>query len=275
MRRIAILSLASLCVFAPLCADDDPATITTFQLRDGRTLEALRFSKIATGGVETYFISTLDGQRHVLKAEEIVSSKEALVALAALPEAARNEIRKQRAVTAAARTRAEADAAAQKTVAEAKRAENQARAVVTKLTAELNGARETLARAETVIRNAPIEVARADARYEAARTELGSLSSGYVGPNTIYVGNPNRADYLRALMVRAAEEKALALDNKKEAEAILARTSTAARQLEDALTTALKDLAAAQAESRKAIMQAHAVPERNEDLTIRVGPAVP
>jgi len=163
--------------------------------------------------------------------KDIVSRVDKRIAFEILPEETRKEISHRRIIAARIQKNKEASAADQRGIAEAKRTENESRTALKKAESDLALARKIAADADQFIRNFSVEDARLDARYDAARVELGSgVSSSYLGASAIGV-SAQRSDYLRAIMSRAAEEKARLDLDKKDAEALFARSTESFHRL--------------------------------------------
>jgi len=240
--------LALLCLAPRAAPGEDSARMTVFALADGGKVQALHYMASTVGGATTYAITTLDGQRMLVREQDIRSRTEELVPLARLPEAARTELRKARAAAAAAQNAAEARAAVQRAMVAAKRTENEALAAAKAADADVAAALDVFAKAEALLKIIPARIAQANARYDASKAELSGLAG-------LYESIPGRADYLRSLMERAAADKAVLEGQKKEAEEIVARTQGAVAQLRARLETAQMNLAAARAETRMAILR--------------------
>ncbi|MCY3022679.1 MAG: hypothetical protein NTW87_27180 [Planctomycetota bacterium] len=272
-----LLPLAVVLMGALAAAGEEPVTVTTFALKDGRKVEALRYVTFSAGDFKTFVVTALDGKKLTLLGKDVASQQEELVPFDKLPEAARQDVAKVRAAAAAARAAAEARAADEKAVAAAKRRENEVQAGLNKTADELKSAQELQTKAELAVRNAVTDIAKADARYDGAKTELGSLSGVYDGYSPYSWGNPRRGDYLRALMTHAAEEKTMLQYEKQDAEAVVARVKETLPKLEARVAAAQNELAAAKAETKQVILK---MKERaaassvlpDSELTIRTAP---
>jgi hypothetical protein len=253
-----VFLVASMLIALNSSAADDTVAMTVFQTKDGKTFDALRYAAFHSGDLKTYVITTLDGKKLLLLETDVLTTKQEQVALEKLPEDVRANVKKMRAAETAARAEADAYAAQQKVVAAAKRKENDAQAAVNKIGAELAYAQNVVENAQFIIRNAPVEIARAEARYDAAKAELSSGGLGYGG---IYRVNysQNRSDLLRAEMTRSAESKVQIENDRKDAEAALGRTQQNIKALDARMAGALVDLNLAKTETKKAIERAQGV----------------
>ena len=251
-KTVTYIALLITAIFAQ-AADD--ITITTFTTKDGRKIEAVRYAAFNSGDLKTYIVTTLDSKKLLLLEQDVLTTAQEQVAIEKLPENVRANVQKMRAAEAANRAEAEAYAAQQKVIAAAKRKENDAQAAVNKLGAELAYAQNVIENADLIIRNAPVEIARAEARYDAARAELSNGGLAYGGAYRLSVPQ-NRSDYLRSEMTRAAESKAQIENDRKDAEAALERTQQNIKALDNRMAGALVDLNLAKAETRKAIEKA-------------------
>jgi hypothetical protein len=254
--RICLVATVLLAVYSQ--SADNAIAITTFETKDGKKFEAVRYAAFNSGDLKTYVITTLDGKKVLLLETDVLTTSQENVALEKLPENVRANVKKMRAAETAARAEADAYAAQQKVVAAAKRKENDAQAAVNKLGAELAYAQNVIENAQTIIRNAPIEIARAEARYDAAKAELAAGGVGYGGGGRVPVSQ-NRSDFLRTDMTRAAESKVLIETDLKDAEAALERTRQNIKALDARMAGALVDLNLAKAETKKAIEKAQGV----------------
>ena len=282
MLRFIVLTIMTLALFSTgrsFTEEPPPVRIITFELKDGKKFEALRFSSMGAGDLKTYLIYTLDGRKLALLEKEIVSRKEQLLPLASFPPQAQNEILQQRAAIAAAQTSANAKSEEQKVVAAAKQRENEAKAALDRARTEMIAASSRLADAEQTIKETPVALAKAEARYDAAKTELGSgTSSYYYDANRVPGG---RSEHLSDVMMRAAEDKARLETAKKEAEELLKGGQDGLAPLSARVDSAMVDFAAAQAETQHMLLairdsDAHKAPHSgpsgtgslNEELSI-------
>ena len=274
--RLALL--AAVLVLRCAAGGEEPAKVTVFELTGGGKIEALRYSAIGSASLKVYVVTALDGRKLTLLEKDLATRSEEMRPLEQFPEAARQEILKARAAAAVARAAAEARSAAQQAVAAAKRAENLALAAFNQVQSAINAAAGLLAKGQALARNTAADLAKADARYDAAKTELSSLHDPYGSPMPYhYYGWRSRADYLRALMERTAQDKTALEIEKRETEAVMARTREALKQLDERLAAAQRALDAAKAETRKAILRLKgegeqpAAPKPSE-LLIRAAP---
>jgi hypothetical protein len=239
------------------CADE-PVTITTFELVGGAKLEGFQFSTYGNGDQKNYVVSLLDGRKQILLEKEIAARREEIVALEKLSASVREEVLRSRAAAAAARAEAEAAAADQQRVDAARRRENEARERLAKVSAEIEPARTVLSAAETILSGTPVEIAKAEARYDAAKTELaatGNCSFCAYGNCAI---RHRSAETLTEMMTLAAEDKVKAAQAGKAAEGVISRSQDTLRQLDERLVAARKEYDAARAETRSAAAQADA-----------------
>ena len=231
---------------------DEPLQVTTFELKDGKKFEAVAYAALGKDDLKSYVITEPSGTRSIILEKEIVSRKKETVAFVDLDEPSRREVLRQRRISTAKKADAEAAAADRKLVADAKLKESAYRAAFIKFNDELSLANDTLAKAQEIVKNTPVDIARADARYDAAKTELAATGGGgYPPPYARYTGDASRNDYLRKSMIEAAEDKARADTTRKEAEEIIARTQEKLKKLQERATQAQKEYDAAQLETRQ------------------------
>ena len=259
--KVYLLSIALLFSLPCFCVDEQPINVITFELQGGKKIDVLSFSSLSSGDLRSFSVTTTDGKKLLLLDKDIVSRKEERVPLAKLPEGARKELQRIRAVAAASRAEADAQAAEQKALIGVKRRENDARAAVSKAQVELTLSQSLIVNADAIVKNTPIEVAKADARYDAAKTELGAASS-FV-PMTA-----SRADWLRNQMSHAAEDKARLELAKREAEEITKRALESTKVLNTRFETARKELDAAEAETKQSIQKLKASREQKADKKV-------
>jgi len=167
----------------------------------------------------------------------------------------------------------------QQNISAARRKEADAKTALSKARNDLLAATNHLNEAESTVRNAPIEQAKADARYDAAKTELSGTTGTVLYENPTHISY-SRSDYLRTLMTQAAEDKARIEAAKKEAEEYLKTAREKLKPLAEHVDNAMADLAAAQAETQQAVLVARAAAaERNKarenDMSIRKAPPPP
>jgi hypothetical protein len=247
-------------------AADDNVTITTFELTDGTKLETFRFSAAGNGDLKNYIITAMDGRKQILLEREIVRRTDASVALDKLPAAGREEVLRSRAALAAARAESEAVAADQQIIDAARAKEIDVRNTLKKIGDETALARTVLTGAETLVRNAPSDIAKADARYDAAKTELasaGNCSHCAFGACTL---NHRSADVLTEIMTAAAEDKVKIEQARKEAEGVVTRTLDNIKQLNARYDALRKAYDSAHKDTQAAIQKARdAANQRRKD----------
>ncbi|HYF51372.1 MAG TPA: hypothetical protein VEJ63_18300 [Planctomycetota bacterium] len=245
---------------------DDAVNVTTFTLKDGTKIQGTSWSSLGDKDLKSYLINTLEGRRMIVLEKELQGKADEVVALEKLPEKARAEVLKTRAAAAAARAEMEAAEKDEAAVAAQRRLEISKRKALNLALDEIALARTVLSNADQIVRNAPIEIARLDAQYDAAKTELGGSRdyvSGYLGGG---YRDSRRSDYLRDQMVSAAEEKARVERNKKDAQDVITRTSETLKQLETKAVELRKELDAAEAETKLALKKAReAAQERAQE----------
>jgi len=249
---------------------EGPLDVTTFELKDGSKFQAVSFAAVGRDDLKSYIIATPEGVKAIILEKEIVNRKKESIAFVELSDAARKAVLHERAL--AAERKAEFDAAEidRKIIEAARRRENETRVALSHATEDVTIANDTISNAEDLIHNTPIEVAKADARYDAAKTELasGASSGGFpVGVRYASSVDTHRSDYLRKLMTDAAEEKARLELAKKDAQDIINRTVDKLKALEGHIAEARKKLDAAQAETKQAIE--HAEKAAKERATAR------
>jgi hypothetical protein len=255
-----------LCLASLAAGGDEPVRVTVFELTDGRKVEAFRHLTFSSGGIETYTVTTLDGQRVIVQAKDVRLRKEELVPLARLPEAARDEVRRARAAAAAAIAQAQARAAAQQAIVAARRAELEVQAAADRIRAELAQAGNLIAKTDVLLKSLAVEIAEATARYDGAKTELGGSRDSY----GLGFYEFRRADYLRRVMERAAGDKAAMQIQKEAAEQAMARAKEAMQQLGQRVDSAQRNVDAAKADVRKAVMRA----KSDDDLAVQADSGV-
>ena len=230
---------------------DEPIQVTTFELKDGKKFAAVAYAALGKDDLKSYVITEPSGTRSIILEKEIANRKKETVAFVDLDEPSRREVLRQRRISTAKKADAEAAAAERKLISDAKLKESAYRAAFNKFNDELILATDTLAKAQEIVKNTPVDIARADARYDAAKTELAATGGGaYPPPYARYTGDASRNDYLRHAMIEAAEDKAKADTARKEAEEIIARTQEKMKKLQDRATQAQKEYDAAQLETK-------------------------
>lgn len=254
MCRSSLVALV-ICALAVLgaFAVEEPVTVTTFQLKDGEKIEALRYSVMTVNNSKGYLITTMEGKKQALIGSVVVSREEESVPFEKLSEKAQKEVLSMRVAAGSAQVEAETDRKTQQDVVAARRKAHEARTTLKTAEEALALAKTVLANAEKIVKDIPVEIAKYDAEYDAAKAELSeAYSTRVIGP----YGTPDhpRADYLRNLMVRAAENKVRAEQSRKEAQDVSTRVTETIKQLEARIDTAKKDFEAAEADA-KAIAQ--------------------
>ena len=239
-------------VFGAEALVDEPLQVTTFELKDGKKFEAVAYAALGKDDLKSYVITEPSGTRSIILEKEIISRKKETVAFVDLDEPARREVLRQRRIATAKKVDAEVAAKERQSLSDMKLKESAYRAAFNKYNDELNLATDTLAKAQEIVKNTPIDIARADARYDAAKTELAATGGGgYPPPYARFTGDPSHNEYLRHTMVDAAEDKARADTAKKEAEEIIARTQEKLKKLQERATQAQKEYDAALLETKQ------------------------
>lgn len=256
--RIVSLLLTAVILGGISFAADEPVKITTFETSEGKKFDAANWSSFNASDLKTYVLTTLDGKKMMLLERDVVRRTERLEPLDKLPEEIRISVRKSRASAEAARVEAEAVAKDQRVVAEAKRNERETETASRKAEGDLAAAKNLLATADMAIKNSVVDLAAADARYDASKTELGSLNSApYTYGRIAYpLDTSARAASLRRSMVQAAEDRAHIELDRKEMDAVVTRTTAAIKPLTDRAADARKVYDTARGETAKAIQAA-------------------
>lgn len=259
MTKLSIVAiLAGLTIAgASMAADvEPPLEVTTFELKDGSKFHAVSFASVGKDDLRSFIIATPEGVKAIILEKEIVTRKKESVAFVDLSDAARKAVLHERSLAADRKAEFEAGEIDRKVVEAARRKENEARVAVARATEDVTLAHDTIGNAEDLVRNTPIEIAKADARYDAAKTELASgAGGGYPAVGSVRYASVDsrRSDYLRKLMTDAAEEKARLELGKKDAQDIINRTNEKLKVLEGRVAEAGKKLDAAQAEVKLAV----------------------
>ena len=249
LAALVMCSLAALGAFAV----EEPVTVTTFQLKDGGKIEALRYSVLTVNNSKGYQIITMEGKKQNLIGNDVISREEESVPFEKLPEKTQKEVLSMRAAASAARNEAAADKKGQQDAAAARRRARDAHNTLKTDEEALALAKMVLANAEKIVKDIPVEIARYDAEYDAAKAELSeSYSTHIIGAYGVL--DHQRADYLRNVMVRAAENKVRAEQSRKDTQDLITRRTETIKQLEASIDTAKKDFEAAEADA-KAIAQ--------------------
>jgi hypothetical protein len=261
MTRTVSLLLSTLFISAISFAADEPVRVTTFETSEGKKYEALNWSSFNSGDLKTYVLSTIDGRKTMLLESDVVRKTERFAALDSLPNDVQVNIRAARFVAENARVRAETEAREQKLISDARRGEREAESALRRGLADLQTAKNLITTADTAIRNAAVDLAAADARYDSAKTELSSLSSAAIFrvPYSYTVSdNSGRAEYLRREMVRAAEDRAHIIQDRKDAEDVIVRTKDNLKPLADRIPQLEKNRDAAKAQADRIIQEVKA-----------------
>lgn len=276
MTRSLSLLLSTLLISAISFAADEPVRVTSFETSEGKKYEALNWSSFNSGDLKTYVLNTIDGRKTTLLEIDVVRKIERLAPLDSLPKDVQVSVRAARVAAAVARANAEAETREQRLIADARRGQREVEAALRKANADLLNAKNLLMLSDTAIKNSAVELAAADARYDAAKTELGSISSGLVfrAPYYSVFDTSSRADYLRSLMVRAAEDKARITQERKDAEDIIARTTASLKPLAERVAQLEKDRDAAKAQADRIIQDAKAAEKERAakaDAELQIG----
>ena len=251
--KAALLVSGSVLFGSALAADviEEPIPVTMFELKDGKKFNAVAYASLGKDDLKSYVITETNGARAIILEKEIVNRKKANLAFVDLDEPSRREVMRQRSISAAKKADGEALAAEHRVVSDAKLKEAAYKADFEKLSGELALARDILTNAEQVIKNTPVDIARADARYDSAKTELAATGAGGYPPPYTRPTDPRHNDYLRQVMIQAAEDKAKADQAKKEAEEIVTRTQDKLKKMEAKIDDARKAYELAQKQARE------------------------
>jgi len=258
MTRTVSLLLSTLIISAISFAADEPVRVTTFETSEGKKYEALNWSSFNSSDLKTYLLSTMDGRKTMLLESDVVRRTERLAVLDSLPKEIQATVRGARVTAEIARVNAETEAKERRLVTDARRGEREAEFALKRGLADLQTAKNLLANADLVIRNSAVEIAAADARYDAAKTELNSLSSGpvfRVPYSYSVVDTAGRGDSLRNQMIRAAEDKAHVIQDRKDAEDVVARTNASLKPLAERVAQLEKDRDAAKVQADRIIKE--------------------
>ena len=249
------LILLSLAVLAGSSFAAEEVKITTFELRDGKKYEALNWSSFGSTEYKTYTLTTVDGRKTMLLAKDVVRNSDRIAAVNSLPAEVKPVVQNYLAAIDAARANAEAAAREERIVNEARRGQRDAEQALKKAVADLSTAKNLLTSSEQAIQNSIIELATASARYDAAKTELGA-GTGVSFVRTVAYDSFARSDNLRNTMVKAAEDKARVELERKDAEAILARTKDTIKPLTERVAELEKSRDAARVQADRIIQEA-------------------
>jgi hypothetical protein len=276
---VAILAGLTLAGVASAAEIDGPLEVTTFELKDGSKFHAVSYAAVGRDDLKSFIISTPENVKAIILEKEIVNRKKESIAFVDLSDTARKAVLHDRAVAADRKAEFEASEIDRKVVEAARRKENDIRMSIAHSNEDINVAHDTLANAEDLIRNTPIEVAKADARYDAAKTELaGGGGGGYPVVGGVRYANSvdsRRSDYLRKLMTDAAEEKARLELGKKDAQDIVTRTTENLKVLQNHVADLSKRLDAAQAETKAAVEHAEKTAKERQALREEKNRAAP
>jgi hypothetical protein len=232
---------------------DEPIQVTTFELKDGKKFNAVAYAALGKDDLKSYVITETNGERAIILEKEIVSRKKEQLAFVNLDDASRREVMRQRSASAAKKADADAAAKERSTAYDSRLKESAFKAAFNKVNDELTLAREILTNADLVIKSTPVDIARADARYDSAKTELAATGGGGYPPPYARITDQHHNDYLRQVMIQAAEDKAKADAARKDAEDVQARTREKIKGLEAKVEDARKAYDAAQAEAKGVI----------------------
>lgn len=226
MRRL-LLNL--LWLFAGVLASgafgaDDQAIVTTFELTDGRTLEAIRFAAAGDEGAKTFMLTTLEGERKTIAEKDIASRRERIVPISELPPTARAQVRAVKKADSDARAASDEDAKAaqikNQAIAAIVRKEIDARIAFKKINDEWARAGAEQAQYNAEIANLAVAIAGAEAEQQAALAELKSLGEARSRDRKDKDGRQeealreSRRDSLHKKAKRAAEERARLAERK-------------------------------------------------------------
>lgn len=277
MTRTVSLLLSTLVISAISFAADEPVRVTTFETSEGKKYDALNWSSFNSSDLKTYMLSTIDGRKTMLLESDVVRRTERLAVLESLPKDIQVTVRAARVTAEIARVNAETEAKERRLITDARRGEREAETALKRGLADLQIAKNLLANADLVIRNSAVEIAAADARYDAAKTELSSLSNGpvfRVPYSYSVVDTSGRGDSLRIQMVRAAEDKAHVIQDRKDAEDVIARTNASLKPLGERVAQLEKDRDAAKVQADriiKEVKQAEAERAAKLDAEMQIG----
>ncbi|HEY3323294.1 MAG TPA: hypothetical protein VGP72_22760 [Planctomycetota bacterium] len=276
--KAAVLAISFTVLFsvpAFVRAAEEPAKVTTFELSDGTNVKGLHYAVLGSAEYRTYIVDSIYGKTLTLVGRDVCSVHAEMVPLNELPKAAQQDVLNARAIAKLARAKLEAAAREERALAEPN-------AKVKALQAELQNAerdvvlaRQVLSGAEQILKNAKIEIVRADAKYDAAKTELasgGASSIQRVGYGYGYgYGGYVRADKLRDQMMDAAEQKVKVEEDKTQAQAVVARTNESLPRLQERVEALRKDLDAARGALDKAREEIHKAEQQRaeEEITIK------
>jgi hypothetical protein len=241
----AALFLCSLAAWGARAEEGAQAAVTVFQLRDGSKIEALRYSIMTGGNARAYLIINLEGKQQVVVDKDIVSKSEESVPLNKLSEKGRQEVSSMRSLSAP-RVEPEAPRSTSQETTANRRRLNDLRAALKKAEDSLAKAQTERAKAEIFIREAPVSIAKADAEYDSAKAELSGTTTAPQLLNPNGVVDHQRSDYLRSLMVRAAEMKVDLQQKLRDAQDMVAHGADNIRRLRERVAETKDELEAAE-----------------------------
>jgi chromosome segregation ATPase len=216
---------------------EDQATVTTFVLADGKSVEAIRFASAGEEGARTFLITTLDGERKSISESDIVKRKERIALLSELPAKAREQIQSVKKASAKARAANQDDAKIEnqknQDVAAIVRKEIEARIVYRKINDEWSQLTAEQAHYDSEIASLLKPLATADAEATSSTAALAALEQRPVDRNNkdAELSRESKRDTLRRRMTTANKDLA----------ALVARREEYVRH-RDAVVEKLKDL---------------------------------
>jgi hypothetical protein len=265
-----LLCCTAVMLLATVLAAKEQATISTFTLKDGRAIDAIRFAAAGDDGSKIFMITTVDGERLKINEADIVSRTEKKMLLSELSEKARGQIQSVRAADTTARANARDEdvsrESSKKDIAVSVRNDLEARIVLRKADEVLSQANTHLAHVKQVIADAAVAIASADAEYDGAKTELGSVNDSVrrrgdrdnrESDRELEARREQRRDVLRKKMRAAAEEKTRQTQKKNEGERLVSELSDKIKKLGEKREVAQKQVDYTSAEKSKAIVAAN------------------
>src|SRR5262249_19647859 len=145
--------------------------------KDGRKIQTVRYSYSPATPTPSYTIVALDGRKVSVSGEEVVTKRDLQLPLDELPAQTADEIRANRAAAAANTEAAEAAEVDRRAVPGARTRVALSEGEHRRALADVETARRAQEKARQVTRDAPIDAAKAGARYDAAKVELAAASS--------------------------------------------------------------------------------------------------
>ena len=268
MKIILLCAAVSL---ASYVTAEEQVTVTIFTMKDGRTLEAIRFASIGDEGARTFALKTMEGERLTVAEEDVASRSERRVPISGLSDKARAQLQHSTDVTAHTATREDSDAQNQKQIAAARK-DVDARIAVRKLDDELAQAKARLIPIQQQITESTAAIAAAQANSDAAAKELGAMPdprTGSMDAATREAENRREArrEVLRKKIKAAEDEKARLTVTKTAAERLANDVSEQVKKLTEKRQAAQKDEAAAAVEKSKAIIAANAPDQATQKKT--------